>query len=143
GTEIGDAMDVWDKYLDELNPHVPQMTKDFERLADVATTYDEALPDLLSALEAMTTTSKTMVDRKVICAACTRTSSPRRIPAAAGWRAISRLLRCCRPAAAKRWKRCGPMPGNSRACCGPPASSSRRWTRSWAKAPASPGSTWC
>lgn len=64
GTEIGDAMDVWDKYLDELNPHVPQMTKDFERLADVATTYDEALPDLLSALEAMTTTSKTMVDRE-------------------------------------------------------------------------------
>src|SRR5699024_7502158 len=64
GTEIGDAMDVWDKYLDELNPHVPQMTNDFERLADVADSYNEALPDLLSALEAMTTTSKTMVDRE-------------------------------------------------------------------------------
>ncbi|MFI5430102.1 MCE family protein [Aeromicrobium sp. UC242_57] len=37
------------------------MTEDLEKLASVASTYNEAVPDLLSALESLTVTSKTMV----------------------------------------------------------------------------------
>lgn len=64
GSNIGDSMSKWKAYLKKLDPLVPQMTDDFARLASVANTYDQAMPDLLSALDAMTVTSKTLVDQR-------------------------------------------------------------------------------
>jgi phospholipid/cholesterol/gamma-HCH transport system substrate-binding protein len=64
GRAIGDDLAAWSDYLEKLNPKVPTMTDDLARLASVAGTYDEALPDLLSALDTMTTTSATLVDQR-------------------------------------------------------------------------------
>ncbi|WP_133434186.1 MCE family protein [Aeromicrobium phragmitis] len=64
GADLGDSMARWSDYLEQLNPHVPTMAEDFQKLAEVADTYNEALPDLLSALDSMTTTSATMVQQR-------------------------------------------------------------------------------
>jgi phospholipid/cholesterol/gamma-HCH transport system substrate-binding protein len=64
GRAIGDNLAAWSDYLQKLNPKVPAMTDDLAKLASVAGTYNEALPDLLSALDTMTTTSATLVDQR-------------------------------------------------------------------------------
>lgn len=64
GEAIGDTMAHWGAYLEKLNPSVPQMTEDFARLARVADGYNDALPDLIDALDTMTTTSKTLVEKQ-------------------------------------------------------------------------------
>lgn len=64
GEDLGDSMSQWSAYLEKLNPHVPMMAEDFQKLAEVADTYNEAVPDLLSALDSMTTTSATMVAQR-------------------------------------------------------------------------------
>lgn len=64
GEDIGDAMVAWRNYLRKLNPLVPQMTEDLARFADVASDYEQALPDLLDALESMTVTSRTLVETR-------------------------------------------------------------------------------
>ncbi|WP_164478006.1 MCE family protein [Nocardioides pantholopis] len=64
GEEIGDTLVAWSDYLERLNPHVPQMTEDLARLAEVAETYDAAAPELLSALDSLTVTSATVVEER-------------------------------------------------------------------------------
>ncbi|MEX0426191.1 MCE family protein [Nocardioides sp. DS6] len=64
GTEIGDAMSSWADYLHKLNPLVPQMADDFAELGTVASQYADAMPDLLDALDTMTTTSRTLVKER-------------------------------------------------------------------------------
>ncbi len=64
GRDIGDSLAAWDDYLTKLNPKVPTMTDDFAKLATVARGYDEAVPDLLSALDTLTKTSATLVDQR-------------------------------------------------------------------------------
>lgn len=64
GRDIGDTMVKWGDYFAKLNPQVPQMTEDFAKLGSVATSYSEAVPDLLSALDTLTVTSRTMVDKR-------------------------------------------------------------------------------
>jgi len=64
GDDIGDAMARWGAYLQKLNPSVPTMTEDLAKLASVAETYDDAAPELLSALDSLTTTSATVVDQR-------------------------------------------------------------------------------
>jgi phospholipid/cholesterol/gamma-HCH transport system substrate-binding protein len=64
GRNIGDSLTAWSDYLEKLNPKVPTMTDDFAKLASVAQTYDEAVPDLLSALDTLTKTSATVVDQR-------------------------------------------------------------------------------
>lgn len=64
GRDLGDSLVKWGDYFGRLNPLVPAMVDDLERLTSVAGTYNEALPNLLSALDSMTTTSKTLVDRR-------------------------------------------------------------------------------
>lgn len=63
GDQLGTVMADWAAYLRKLNPHVPAMTDDIARFADVAEEYNVSAPDLLSALDAMTTTSRTVADR--------------------------------------------------------------------------------
>lgn len=62
GRNLGDSLAAWNEYLTKLNPKVPTMTDDLAKLASVAQTYDEALPDLLTALDTFTKTTKTVVD---------------------------------------------------------------------------------
>ncbi|KAA1423937.1 MCE family protein [Mumia zhuanghuii] len=64
GATIGESMASWGDYLAKMNPLVPQMADDFEALGKVATEYDEAVPDLLNALDTMTTTADTLVEQR-------------------------------------------------------------------------------
>lgn len=64
GKEIGDTMVEWSRYVAKLNPKVPQMTEDLERLARVADEWNVAVPDLVDALSTMTTSSQTLVDEQ-------------------------------------------------------------------------------
>lgn len=64
GKEIGDTMVEWSRYVAKLNPQVPQMTEDLERLARVADEWNVAVPDLVDALSTMTTSSQTLVDEQ-------------------------------------------------------------------------------
>lgn len=61
GANIGDTLEAWNGYFKKLNPKIPAMTEDISKLASVANTYNAAAPDLLSALDELTTTSKTLV----------------------------------------------------------------------------------
>lgn len=61
GANIGESMAAWNAYLKKLNPLVPQMADDFGALGRVAQQYADAVPDLLDALDTMTTTSATLV----------------------------------------------------------------------------------
>lgn len=64
GREIGDALASWNGYLKKLDPLVGQMTDDFAALGRVADEYADAVPDLLDALDTLTTTAKTLVDKE-------------------------------------------------------------------------------
>lgn len=63
GNDIGKAFTDWAHYLGKLNPHVATMADDLGRLADVARTYQDAAPDIISALDDFVTTGKTLVER--------------------------------------------------------------------------------
>lgn len=64
GAGIGESMERWGDYLTRLQPHVPQLVEDLDRLADVAEVYDVAAPDLLTALEDLTVTSRTLAEER-------------------------------------------------------------------------------
>ena len=64
GRDIGDTLVTWSNYVKKLSPLVPEMADDFDRLSSVAGTYNVAVPDLLSALDSMTTTSRTLVAKQ-------------------------------------------------------------------------------
>lgn len=64
GTEIGDSLETWNRYLEKLNPLVPTMTDDLQKLASVAQTYNTAVPDLLSALDSFTVTTNTVLQER-------------------------------------------------------------------------------
>lgn len=60
GDDLGDTLVAWGDYLADLQPVVPTLAEDLDKLATVADTYDTAAPDLLNALDGFTTTSKTI-----------------------------------------------------------------------------------
>lgn len=64
GGDLGDMMASWGRYFEKLNPLVPAMTEDLAKFAQVSENYADAAPDLLAALDAMSTTSGTMVDER-------------------------------------------------------------------------------
>jgi phospholipid/cholesterol/gamma-HCH transport system substrate-binding protein len=64
GTQLGDNLVRADKYFAALNPKMPTITADISRLADVATTYADAAPDILRMLKALTTTSNTILAKQ-------------------------------------------------------------------------------
>ena len=75
GGEIGTTMGEVEAYLGKLNPLVPKMSDDLAAFARVARTYDAAAPDLLSALDDFTVTSRTLADQKKQLAATFRTAT--------------------------------------------------------------------
>ncbi|MEU7479278.1 MCE family protein [Lentzea sp. NPDC042327] len=64
GKPLGETLVSLDAYLGELNPQLPALKENISRLADVANVYSDAAPDLLQALNDMTTTTKTVVDQR-------------------------------------------------------------------------------
>ncbi|MFF4488727.1 MCE family protein [Streptomyces sp. NPDC001544] len=75
GDRIGDNLIRVQAYLHRLDPHLPTLTEDFARLADVAEVYGDAAPDLMSILRDTVTTSRTLVEeREHIASALTTTA---------------------------------------------------------------------
>jgi len=64
GDRIGDNLTRVEDYLHRLNPHLPSLTEDFARLADVAEVYGDAAPDLMEILRNTVTTSRTIVEQR-------------------------------------------------------------------------------
>ncbi|MFJ9119152.1 MCE family protein [Streptomyces sp. NPDC102394] len=64
GDRIGDNLTRVEAYLHRLNPHLPSLTEDFARLADVAEVYGDAAPDLMEILRNTVTTSRTLVEER-------------------------------------------------------------------------------
>lgn len=64
GATLGQTLVKLDNYLRQVEPDLPNLDKDIDDLASVANTYNQAAPQLLSALNELTTTSKTLVDEQ-------------------------------------------------------------------------------
>lgn len=64
GDRIGDNLVRVEAYLRRLNPHLPSLTEDIARFADVAEVYADAAPDLLAVLRDTVTTSRTIVEKR-------------------------------------------------------------------------------
>ncbi|WP_030940496.1 MCE family protein [Streptomyces sp. NRRL S-646] len=75
GDRIGDNLTRVEDYLHRLNPHLPSLTEDFARLAEVAQVYGDAAPDLMEILRNTVTTSRTLVaERDRLATALTTTA---------------------------------------------------------------------
>ncbi|RZQ63234.1 MCE family protein [Amycolatopsis suaedae] len=64
GERLGDTLVRLSDYLGKLNPSLPDLKADITGLADVADVYDRAAPDFLEALADLTTTSRTVVEKR-------------------------------------------------------------------------------
>lgn len=64
GRSVGDSFVRWGAYLQELRPHVPALARDLELLGQVANGYAAAAPDLLAALDDLTTTTGTLTEKR-------------------------------------------------------------------------------
>lgn len=64
GEDIGQTITQLNKYLDGLNPAVPDLQRNLRELVGVAETYDKAAPDVLRALRDLSTTSRTLVEQE-------------------------------------------------------------------------------
>ena len=64
GAKLGQTLVLVDRYFTGLNPHLPLVTADISGLADLASTYAEAAPDLLDAATALLTTNATIVEKQ-------------------------------------------------------------------------------
>jgi phospholipid/cholesterol/gamma-HCH transport system substrate-binding protein len=63
GEQLGEMLESLDAYLADLNLHLPTLQEDLRLLADVASTYELAAPDLLAALANLTVTADTIVEK--------------------------------------------------------------------------------
>jgi phospholipid/cholesterol/gamma-HCH transport system substrate-binding protein len=75
GERIGDNLTRLEAYLRRLNPHLPSLTEDIARFAEVAEIYGDAAPDLMAILRNTVTTSRTMVEEKDRLAAALTTTA--------------------------------------------------------------------
>ncbi|MFF5482796.1 MCE family protein [Streptomyces sp. NPDC012935] len=75
GDRIGDNLTRLEAYLRRLNPHLPSLTEDIGRFAEVAEVYGDAAPDLMEILRNTVTTSRTIVEQKDRLAAALRTTA--------------------------------------------------------------------
>jgi phospholipid/cholesterol/gamma-HCH transport system substrate-binding protein len=63
GQELGQTTVALDNYLKQLNPQLPRIQHDFQALAKVATTYNQAAPALLAMLRNFTITGNTITSK--------------------------------------------------------------------------------
>ena len=64
GTQLGNNLVLVDDYFKQINPKLPVIKADISGLADLASTYAVAAPDLVRAAKALITTSTTIVEKK-------------------------------------------------------------------------------
>lgn len=64
GKQVGDTLVQLGQLVEEINPHVPQLTHDLEALVDVSDTYSQAIPDFVSALDDLSVTSRTLFEQR-------------------------------------------------------------------------------
>ncbi len=64
GKQLGQTLSQLSDYLGKLTPSLPDIKADITGLANVSATYDKAAPDLLQALSDLTTTSRTIVEKR-------------------------------------------------------------------------------
>ncbi|MFC7489780.1 MULTISPECIES: MCE family protein [unclassified Knoellia] len=64
GTALGKNLVLVDDYFTQLNPHLPTLQADISGLADLASTYAVAAPELLRAAKALLTTNATIVEKQ-------------------------------------------------------------------------------
>jgi phospholipid/cholesterol/gamma-HCH transport system substrate-binding protein len=60
GKQLGDNFASLNDYLTKLNPKVPELAADIDKLGRVATLYNDAAPDLLASLDNLQTTATTI-----------------------------------------------------------------------------------
>lgn len=65
GEQLGNTLSQLDSYLSALNPNVPKLIDDIDKLGKVAQEYNGVAPDILSTLTNLQTTSRTIVAQKV------------------------------------------------------------------------------
>lgn len=64
GARLGQNLVLVDRYFTEINPQMPLIQADISGLADLASTYATAAPDLLRAADALRTTNATIVEKQ-------------------------------------------------------------------------------
>jgi virulence factor Mce-like protein len=64
GQRLGDNLVLVDDYFRQLNPKLPAIKADISGLADLASTYATAAPDLVTAAHNLVTTNTTIVTKK-------------------------------------------------------------------------------
>ncbi len=64
GEQLGRDLTTLDNYLAALNPRLPEIRADVNKLATVLSTYDGALPDLLGILRNASVTARTVTDQR-------------------------------------------------------------------------------
>jgi len=64
GEQFGDTLVQLGEYLGEITPALPDVQANIQRLTEVANTYAEAGPELLTALRDLTVTTQTVVEQK-------------------------------------------------------------------------------
>ncbi|WP_406832143.1 MCE family protein [Pedococcus sp. KACC 23699] len=68
GTRLGQNLVLVDSYFKEINPKMPVIQADISGLADLASTYAVAAPDLVRAASTLATTNTTIVQKKDVLA---------------------------------------------------------------------------
>lgn len=63
GKQLGDNLASLNNYLTKLNPKVPKLVDDLDKLGKVALLYNDAAPDLLASLNNLQTTARTISQR--------------------------------------------------------------------------------
>lgn len=64
GERLGQNLVLVDDYLRQIQPHVPTLQEDVRRLADVASTYADAAPDLIRTVRNLAVTSQTVAEKQ-------------------------------------------------------------------------------
>jgi phospholipid/cholesterol/gamma-HCH transport system substrate-binding protein len=64
GEQIAGSLTQLDGYLKKLNPNLPNLVKALDRLAEFATVYSDATPDIVRFLRNITITGNTVVEKE-------------------------------------------------------------------------------
>ncbi|MFC6007885.1 MCE family protein [Angustibacter luteus] len=64
GKPLGENLVLADKFLTAFNPNLPTLKQDISGLADVASIYADAAPDLLKMARNLSVTSQTLVEKQ-------------------------------------------------------------------------------
>ena len=68
GDRIGENLTLVNRYFEQLNPAMPTLQQDISGLADLASLYADAAPDLLRLLRSQAVTAATVVEKQDVLA---------------------------------------------------------------------------